>query len=62
VATQVEIGSEGGRVVLKITLPDPDGLTAEVVTVPLTLDEARSVVNGLMETIKFLSGSGLSSL
>jgi hypothetical protein len=53
---QIEVGAQGGRIVLKVPVADPGGETASVVTMPLTADEARDMVNGLGEAIKFLSG------
>jgi hypothetical protein len=43
-----------GRVVLSVTVPCGDG-SADRVTVPLTGDEAREVVNGLGEAIRYLT-------
>jgi hypothetical protein len=50
---RVEIGVQDRQVVLMITVPSGDG-EAYLTRVPLAPDEAREVVNGIGEAVKFL--------
>jgi hypothetical protein len=54
----IEVGVEGRRILLLITVPDADHPGEAYLTrVPLSADEAREVVNGLGEAIRFVAGS-----
>jgi hypothetical protein len=54
---QIEVGVQARQVVLLITVPGSGG-EAYLTRVPLTPDEARDLVNGIGEAVKFLAGTG----